>query len=72
MNHDIELMANAKIIVKAFDADGNFNTRWYEQRIKCFDFYNDRGRKEFRLYTYTDGSFQMSYLNKREALLGSW
>ena len=72
MNHDLELVSDAKKIIKVFDANGNFHVHWYEQRVKCFDFYNDRGEKEFRLYTYKDGSFQMSYLHKREALLGSW
>lgn len=72
MNHDLQLLADARGIKKAFDKDGNFNVRWYEERVRCYDFYNDRGNKEFRLYAYSDGSFQMSYLSKREALLGSW
>jgi len=74
MNHDLELLADAreKGLKKVFDADGNFNVKWYEERMKCYDFYNDRGKKEFRMYAYEDGSFQMSYLYTREAILGSW
>lgn len=72
MNHDLQLLADARGLRKVFDANGNFNIRWYEERVRCYDFYNDRGKKEFRLYTYADGSFQMSYLSKREALSGSW
>ncbi len=72
MNHDLELIADARGVTKVFDANGNFNVLWYEQRLKCYDFYNDRGKKEYRLYLYSDGTFQMSYLGKREAILGSW
>jgi hypothetical protein len=74
MNHDQELLAlvKEKRLKKVFDADGNFNVKWYEERMKCYDFYNDRGKKEFRMYSYADGSFQMSYLSAREAILGSW
>lgn len=72
MNHDLDLISDARGLKKAFDNNGNFNVRWYEERMKCYDFYNDRGKKEFRGYIYSDGSFQMSYLNKREALQGSW
>lgn len=72
MNHDLDLLADAKGVKKVFDADGNFNSKWYEERLKCYDFYNHKGNKEYRMFIYSDGSYQMSYLGKREPLLGGW
>jgi len=42
MNHDLDLISDAKGLKKAFDNNGNFNVRWYEERMKCYDFYNKK------------------------------
>ena len=73
VDHDEQLLADARGPRRAYDANGNFNMTWYQERVKCFEFFKDECDKEFRLYVYeADGSYQLSELWYREPLLGSW
>lgn len=72
MDHDLELLSDARGPIKVFDANGNYKLNWYEYRVQCFDFYNDRHKKEFRLFVYEDGSYQLAYLWRKECLISSW
>jgi hypothetical protein len=71
-DHDIQLLKDASGPRRAYDNNGNFYQQWYLQQTKCFDFYKDHYEKEFRLYVYEDGSYQLTTLWQREILFGSW
>ena len=70
-DHDLQLLKDARGPIKAFDQNGNYRKNWYENRIKCYDFYKDR-HKEYRLFLYHDGSYQLAYLWDREIITSSW
>jgi hypothetical protein len=67
-DHDIQLLKEALPPIRAYDANGNFNQQWYLARTICLD----NHEREFRMYVYEDGSYQIAHLWSREPMLGSW